>query len=156
MRPCPYCQQTQTNLSRHIKREHSCEKAVQDLLKQPAQVQVKLLGDLKKIGIFDRNKQHFGKETMLIREKQASIKKETVNLERNENETTKFKACGKCNATLDRKCMHRHRKICYSKKDDRCADISMSSIMKPTDNEDAEFQRNVLAEERYVRLHCKD
>lgn len=121
-RPCVYCSEFVTNLSRHIIRKHKTESPVKRLSTMPKHNRIKEMANIRKAGIAEHNRKLISSNEdgfQLVRERKTHIKKihtDTVKL---------VKMCSQCKAILDKKYIWRHKKVCMNSDGSRPSSVSM-------------------------------
>lgn len=94
-RPCPYCGQLQTKLSRHLMRQHKNETEVIEAMKQPSKERDRLFENLKKYGILKSN----AKNKSIVMRERAQGSHEVV-------------MCAGCKGFYSSRRIHEHKKKC--------------------------------------------
>ncbi|KAB7497728.1 hypothetical protein Anas_01396, partial [Armadillidium nasatum] len=102
IRPCFFCSKMQARLSRHVKTTHSNHPYVQNMLRQPKDVQAKMMRQLRSEGIFAEN--------------QRRIKAGRYDLLRIRNQGTgELSACVYCKGYYKKKLLWRHKVTCIAR-----------------------------------------
>ncbi|RXG56387.1 hypothetical protein Avbf_07408 [Armadillidium vulgare] len=102
IRPCFFCSKMQARLSRHVKTTHSNHPYVQNMLRQPKDVQAKMMRQLRSEGIFAEN--------------QRRIKAGRYDLLRIRNQGTgELSSCVYCKGYYKKKLLWRHKVTCIAR-----------------------------------------
>ena len=131
-RPCNFCGQMQTNLTRHIKVVHRKEEAVVRASHLPFDDRRKFFANLRKTGILSYNK------------KQMQCHKPSYARERHRTTNGDLVMCGECSGFYGKKYFRRHRKKCSA---DRC-NVPRAvplQLMKLDAALDTEYRNEILA-----------
>lgn len=102
-RPCPFCEQMQKKLSRHIRASHRENEHVQTVLNLPRKEQLRELQLLKKQGICKEN---------LKLMKTVDNSKDLLRERKERKSNGSLQMCSKCSGFYQRSLMHRHLKKC--------------------------------------------
>ena len=98
MRICPFCDEWQTHLKRHIVRRHPSEEQVIEALKLPVKDQMRAFASMRKKGIYQQNVILAEQREELIRERRQGS---SITL-----------MCSGCRGFYDKKNIFKHKRLC--------------------------------------------
>nr|XP_039274551.1 uncharacterized protein LOC120348490 isoform X2 [Styela clava] len=127
-RPCVYCEQFQSKLSRHIARIHSEEPEVKEILGLPPKQRNYRFDQLRKNGMYKYN-------LKLLKEgcrTQSLLRERRV-------KSDELKMCGYCKAFVTRKYFHMHARTCRSQNGEILCSTLPLSVLTAEDTEDLLF-----------------
>ncbi|XP_077966290.1 uncharacterized protein LOC120348272 isoform X6 [Styela clava] len=127
-RPCVYCEQFQSKLSRHIARMHSEEPEVKEILGLPPKQRNRRFDQLRKNGMYKYN-------LKMLKENRHN---QFLQCERSVK-SDDLKMCGYCKAFVTRKYFHMHARTCRSQNGEIFCSKLPLSVLTAENTEDLLF-----------------